>query len=65
MKDGAACSAAGVVCGKAMPQGVERDALVDLGHVGCGVAGAVELARGHRLRRIAPQTPYRASGLVP
>src|SRR5260370_5485520 len=41
------------VGGKAVPQGVQRDALVDLRHLGCGVAGAIELARGHRLRRIA------------
>src|SRR6202022_3758813 len=28
--------------GKAVPQGVKRDALVDLGHVSCRVAGAIE-----------------------
>src|SRR5215218_10912721 len=39
--------------GKAVPQGVQRDALFDLSHLGGGVAGAIELARGHRLRRIA------------
>ena len=39
--------------GEAVPQGVRRHALVDLGHIGCGVAGAVELARRHRLDRIA------------
>ena len=36
-----------------MPQGVQRDALVDLRHLGGGVTGAIELARGHRLGRIA------------
>src|SRR5215472_14584678 len=41
------------VGGEAMPQGVQRDALVDLRHLGSGVAGSIELARGHRLRRIA------------
>ena len=41
------------VGGKAVPQGVQRDALFDLRHLGSGVAGAIELARGHRLRRIA------------
>jgi hypothetical protein len=35
--------------GKAVPQRVERYALVDLGHVGCGMAGTVELARGERV----------------
>ena len=41
------------VGGEAVPQGVQRDALVDLRHLGGGMAGAIELARGHRLRRIA------------
>jgi hypothetical protein len=41
------------VGGEAVPQGVQRDALVDVRHLGGGVAGAVELARGHRLGRIA------------
>lgn len=39
--------------GEAMPQGVQRDALVDLRHLRSGVTGAIELARGHRLGRIA------------
>src|SRR3954451_2233954 len=39
--------------GEAVPQGVQRDPLVDRRHLGSGVAGAVELARGHRLGRIA------------
>src|SRR5215217_4399072 len=43
------------VSGEAVPQGVQRDALVDLRHFGRGVTGAIELARGHRLRRIAPR----------
>src|SRR6266568_6312202 len=41
------------VGGKAVPQGVQRDALVDLRQLGCSMAGAIELARRHRLRRIA------------
>ena len=32
-----------------MPQGVQRDALIDLRHLGRGVTGAIELARGHWL----------------
>src|ERR1700676_20468 len=39
--------------GEAVPQGVQRDALVDVRHLGGGVAGAIELARGHWLGRIA------------
>src|SRR5258708_31952171 len=41
------------VGGEAVPQGVQRDALVDLRHLRRGVAGAIELAGGHRLRWIA------------
>src|SRR5205085_12134687 len=41
------------VGGEAVPQGVQRDALIDLRHLGGGMAGAIELARGHRLSRIA------------
>src|SRR5712671_7087990 len=41
------------VGGKAVPQGVQRHALVDLGHLRRRMAGAVELARGHRLHAIA------------
>ena len=41
------------VSGEAVPQGIQRDALVDLRHLGGGVTGTIELARGHRLRRIA------------
>src|SRR3984957_21278841 len=35
-------------------QGVERYALVDLGPVGCGMAGAIVLARRHRLHAVVP-----------
>src|SRR6266481_4670022 len=42
------------VGGEAMPQRVQRDGLVDLGHHRRRVAGAVELARGQRLPEIAP-----------
>ena len=50
-----------------MPQGVQRDALVDLRHLRGGVTGAIELARGHRLRRIAAreQPALRARRLPP
>ena len=41
------------VGGEAMPQGVQRDALVDLRHLSGSVTGAIELARGHRLGWIA------------
>src|SRR5262245_3040098 len=43
------------VSSKAMPQRVQRNALVDLGHLGGGVTNAIELARGHRLNRIATE----------
>jgi hypothetical protein len=36
-----------------MPQRVQRYALVDLGHLGCCMVGAIELARRHRLHPIA------------
>jgi hypothetical protein len=39
--------------GKAVPQGVQRHALVDLGHLRRRMAGAIELARGDRLHAIA------------
>jgi hypothetical protein len=41
------------VGGEAVPQGVQGDALVDPRHLGGSVTGAIELARGHRLCRIA------------
>jgi hypothetical protein len=40
--------------GKAVPQRVQGDRLVDLGHHRRGVAGAVELACRQRLHRIPP-----------
>src|SRR6266566_999528 len=42
------------MCGKAVPQGVERYAFVDPGPMGCGMTGAIELARRHRLHTLAP-----------
>jgi hypothetical protein len=53
--------------GVSVPQGVRRDALVDFGHLGCGVAATIELACGHRLRRIAARKPpaLRSRGLPP
>src|SRR3982074_2886086 len=42
------------VGGEAVPQGVERYALVDLRPVGCGMTGAIELTRRHRLHAVAP-----------
>src|SRR5258708_5013761 len=52
--------------GEAVPQGVERHALVDLGSIGRGMAGAVELARRHRLHAVAPwKQPALRSGCPP
>src|SRR3982075_4510200 len=42
------------VGGEAVPQGVERYALVDLRPVGRGMKGAIELTRRHRLNAGAP-----------
>src|SRR5208283_46041 len=39
--------------GKAVPQRVQGDTLLDVGDMDRGMAGAVELARRHRLHRIA------------
>jgi hypothetical protein len=41
------------VGGEAVPQGMQRYALVDLGPIGCGMTGAIELARRHRLHAVA------------
>src|SRR5262249_22774297 len=41
------------VGGEAVPQGMQRDALADRRHMGGRVTGAIELARGCRLRWIA------------
>jgi hypothetical protein len=41
--------------GEAVPQRVQRDPLVDLGHLRRGVAGAVELPGRERLDRVAPR----------
>src|SRR5450755_4510709 len=38
--------------GEAVPQGVERYALVDIGPLGCGMACAVELACGQRVQPV-------------
>src|ERR1700716_3783092 len=40
--------------GEAVPQGVQRYTLVDPGHIGCGMTGAIELACRHRLHPVAP-----------
>src|SRR6267154_3036652 len=51
------------VGGKAMPQGVRRHPLLDLGHGGGGVNGAIELSRRHRQHRItAGEQPDCGSG---
>src|SRR6266702_1029143 len=39
--------------GEAVPQGVQRYTLVDLGPLGCGMTDAIELARRHRLHAVA------------
>src|SRR3954453_18710694 len=41
------------VGGEAVPQGVQRYALVDLGPLGCSMTDAIELARRHRLHAVA------------
>src|SRR6266704_6647273 len=41
------------VGGEAVPQGVQRYTLVDLGPLGCGMTDAIELARRHRLHAVA------------
>jgi hypothetical protein len=43
------------VRGKAVPQGVQMDGLVDLGHPRRSVAGPVELARRQRVYRVLPR----------
>jgi hypothetical protein len=48
------------VGGEAMPQRVRRHPLLDLGHVGGGMNGAVELARRQRQQPItARELPHR------
>ena len=39
---------------EAVPQRMRGHALVDLGHLGGGVAGAIELTRRHRIDRVLP-----------
>src|SRR6266566_8106601 len=52
---------------KAVTKRVRGHVLVDLGHVGRGIAGAPELARRHRVDRVhsRKQPPLRACHLVP
>src|ERR1700682_6416730 len=45
------------VSGEAVPQGVERYALVDLGPMGSGMAGAIELARRQRVHPVLSRKP--------
>src|SRR5258707_13706112 len=49
------------VGGEAMPQDMERYALVDLGPMGGGMAGAIELARR---QRVQPVLSRKQPGLV-
>ena len=53
--------------GEAVPQGVQGDALADPGHLGGGMAGAIELARRHRIDRVqaGKQPPLWPGRLVP
>jgi hypothetical protein len=53
--------------GEAVPQRVQRNALVDLGHLRRSMAGPVELARGERVDRVLPgkQPALRARRLPP
>src|SRR5271169_846655 len=55
------------VRGKAVPQRVQMDGLVDLGHPRRGVAGPVELTRRERVDRVLPrkQPALRPSHLPP
>src|SRR5215216_3897951 len=39
--------------GEAVPQRMHGYRLTDPGHIGCGVTGTIELARRHRLHRVA------------
>ena len=52
---------------KAVPQRVQRNPFVDLGHMGCRMADAVELARGHRVNRVLTwkQPGHRLADAVP
>src|SRR5882757_8392623 len=52
---------------KAVSQGVRGHLLADLGHLGCGIAGAPELARRHRVDRVhsGKQPPLWACRVVP
>src|SRR6202035_3497385 len=52
---------------KAVTKGVWGHRSADLGHLGCGMTGAPELARRHRVDRVHPgkQPALRACGLVP
>src|SRR5258708_143709 len=55
-----------LVGGEGVPEGVARYALVDLGHLGRGMAGAIELACRHRLHTVAPwKQPALRSGRPP
>ena len=53
------------VGGEAVPQGVHGHRLVDLGHAGGGVSGALERARRDRCSGSGPETARRASGATP
>src|ERR1700688_789044 len=52
---------------KAVTKGVRGHLLADLGHLGCGIAGAPELARRHRVDRVhsGKQPPLWACRVVP
>src|SRR6516164_7979221 len=50
------------VGGEAVPQGVRRYSLLDLGHVGSSMNGAVELSRRYREQPVTPrEQPCRRS----
>src|ERR1700704_723674 len=53
--------------GEAVPQRMHGYRLTDPGHLGCGVTGTIELARRHRLHRVAPwkQPTLRSCGPPP
>lgn len=51
--------------GQAVPQRVHGYALIDLPVFGCGVNGAVELARAQRIHRIEPREHQPQGSVLP
>jgi hypothetical protein len=51
------------MCRKAVPQRVKRDALVDLGHLRGGMAGAIELRGGRPFAAVRLGGARRGQGI--